>query len=136
MPTSARNKRILKLAKGYRGKGKNCIRIARRRVEKGLQYQYRDRKTRKRDFRRLWIQQLNAGAREHGLKYSHFICGLHQSNIELDRKVLADLAANEPYSFKGVVDIARKSYEETLLAGAPATTTTTEDDDEAQEATA
>ncbi len=100
----ARHKKIIKLAKGYRGRSKNCYRVALRRVEKALQYAYRDRRTRKRDFRSLWIQRINAGVREHGLTYSRFINGLNLAGIEVDRKILADLAVHEPDSFKNLVD--------------------------------
>ncbi|MBY0273258.1 MAG: 50S ribosomal protein L20 [Alphaproteobacteria bacterium] len=105
----ARHKKILKLAKGYRGRSKSCYRIALQRVEKALQYAYRDRRNRKRDFRGLWIQRINAGAREHGLTYSKFINGLIKAGIEIDRKVLADLAIHEPAAFKTIVDQAQKA---------------------------
>ncbi|MEN8236467.1 MAG: 50S ribosomal protein L20 [Pseudomonadota bacterium] len=100
----ARHKKIIKLAKGYRGRSKNCYRIALRRVEKALQYAYRDRRTRKRDFRSLWIQRINAGVREHGLTYSKFINGLNLAGITVDRKILADLAVKEPGDFKTLVE--------------------------------
>ena len=102
---SLKAKKVLKLAKGFRGRSKNNFRLAIRRVQKGLQYAYRDRRQKKREVRKLWIQQVNAGVRAYGTTYSEFIHGLKVSNIELDRKVLADLAANEPYSFKSVVDV-------------------------------
>jgi len=102
--THARHKKILKLAKGYRGRSKNCYRIAIERVEKALQYAYRDRRTKKRDFRALWIQRINAATREHGLTYSRFINGLNKAGIEIDRKVLADIAVREPSAFKAIVD--------------------------------
>ena len=105
----ARHKKIIKLAKGYRGRSKNCYRIALQRVEKALQYAYRDRRNRKRDFRALWIQRINAGVREHGLTYSRFVNGLVKAGIEVDRKVLADLAVHEPQAFKGIVDQAQKA---------------------------
>lgn len=105
----ARHKKILKLAKGYRGRSKSCYRIALQRVEKALQYAYRDRRNRKRDFRGLWIQRINAGAREHGLTYSKFVNGLTKAGIEIDRKVLADLAIHEPAAFKTIVDQAQKA---------------------------
>lgn len=105
----ARHKKILKLAKGYRGRSKSCFRIALQRVEKALQYAYRDRRNRKRDFRGLWIQRINAGAREHGLTYSRFVNGLTKAGIEIDRKVLAELAAREPEAFKAIVDQAQKA---------------------------
>ena len=107
--THARHKKILKLAKGYRGRSKSCYRIAVQRVEKALQYAYRDRRNRKRDFRGLWIQRINAGTREHGLTYSKFINGLIKAGIEIDRKVLADLAVYEPAAFKTIVDQAQKA---------------------------
>ena len=100
--------KIFKLAKGFRGRAKNTIRIARNRVEKALQYAYRDRKAKKRDFRGLWIQQINAGTREHGIGYGEFISGLKDENIQLNRKMLADLAQNEPYSFKALVDVVKR----------------------------
>ncbi|OJW47248.1 MAG: 50S ribosomal protein L20 [Alphaproteobacteria bacterium 41-28] len=107
--THARHKKVLKLAKGYRGRSKNCFRIAIQRVEKALQYAYRDRRNRKRDFRGLWIQRINAGTREHGLTYSKFINGLTKAGIDIDRKVLADLAVHEPAAFKSIVDQAQKA---------------------------
>ncbi|WP_114392292.1 50S ribosomal protein L20 [Oleisolibacter albus] len=97
--THARHKKILKLAKGYRGRGSKCYRVAIEKVEKALRYAYRDRRAKKRDFRKLWIQRINAGARLHGLKYSTLIHGLKRAGIELDRKVLSDIAAQEPESF-------------------------------------
>ncbi|TVR81156.1 MAG: 50S ribosomal protein L20 [Rhodospirillales bacterium] len=103
----ARHKKVLDRAQGYRGRGSTAYRTALQRVEKALQYAYRDRRTRKRDFRRLWIQRINAGAREHGLTYSQFIDGLLKAGIELDRKVLSDLAVREPDAFKALVDSAR-----------------------------
>jgi large subunit ribosomal protein L20 len=99
----ARHKKILALAKGYRGRSNTSFRIAVEKVEKGLQYAYRDRRNRKRNFRALWIQRINAGARAAGLTYGQFVHGLHRAGIMLDRKVLADLAAREPDAFKAVV---------------------------------
>lgn len=107
----ARHKKILKLAKGYRGRAKNCFRIAIQKVEKALRYAYRDRKVRKRDFRGLWIQRINAGVREHDLVYSKFINGLKLAKIDLDRKVLADLAVKEPQTFAKIVEKAKKALE-------------------------
>ena len=104
-----RHKKVLKLAKGYRGRSKNCFRIAIEKVEKALAYAYRDRRNRKRDFRALWIQRINAAVRMHGLTYSTFINGLNLANIDLDRKVLADLAVREPEAFKNVVDQVTKA---------------------------
>ena len=98
-----RRKKILKLAKGYFGAKKNVYTVAKNAVEKGLQYAYRDRKNKKRSFRALWIQRINAGARLHGLSYSEFMGKLHKKGIELNRKVLADLAMNNPKAFEAVV---------------------------------
>jgi large subunit ribosomal protein L20 len=95
----ARHKKILDLAKGYRGRGSKAYRVAIEKVEKGLQYAYRDRRNKKREFRALWIQRINAGARLNGLTYSQFMDGLKKSGIEVDRKVLSDIAAQEPESF-------------------------------------
>ena len=95
----ARHKKVLKLAKGYRGRNGSCYRIALEKVEKGLQYAYRDRKARKREFRALWITRINAAARLSGLSYSRFMNGLMLAGIELDRKVLADLAVSQPDAF-------------------------------------
>lgn len=95
----ARHRKVIKMAKGYRGRSKNCFRIAVERVEKALQYAYRDRRVRKRNFRALWIQRINAAARLHGLTYSRFMNGLKKAEIELDRKVLADIAVHDPKGF-------------------------------------
>lgn len=105
----ARHKKILKMAKGYRGRAKNCFRIAIEKVEKALQYSYRDRKVRKRDFRALWIQRINAAVREHGMIYSTFINGLKLAKIDLDRKVLSDLAIKQPEVFQEIVAKAKKA---------------------------
>ena len=105
----ARHKKVLELAKGYRGRSKNCFRIALERVEKALRYAYRDRRNRKRQFRSLWIQRINAGVREHGLTYSQFINGINKANIEIDRKSLAELAVNNKDAFKAIVDKARQA---------------------------
>ena len=105
--THARHKKIIKLAKGARGRSKNTFRAAIQRVEKNLQYAYRDRRTRKRDFRGLWIQRINAGARQHGMTYSQFMHGLKKAEIDLDRKILAELAVSEPAAFEGLVGQAR-----------------------------
>ena len=102
--SKARRKKILKAAKGYWGRRKNVYTVAKNAVEKGRQYAYRDRRVKKREFRKLWILRINAGAREHGLSYSQLIGGLKKSNVELNRKVLADLAMNHPEAFKAVVD--------------------------------
>lgn len=107
----SRRKEILEQAKGYRGRQSNVLSIARQRVEKGLQYAYRDRKVRKRNFRALWIQRINAGVREHGMTYALFIDGLRHAGIEVDRKVLADIAVRDPDGFKVLVDQARTARE-------------------------
>jgi large subunit ribosomal protein L20 len=107
--THARRKKIILLAKGYRGRSKNCYSIAIERVEKALRYAYRDRRNRKRQFRALWIQRINAGVREHGLTYSQFINGINKANIEVDRKSLAELAVNNKDAFKAIVDKARQA---------------------------
>ena len=101
--SKARKKRVLKLAKGYWGRRKNVWTIAKNAVEKGLQYAYRDRKVKKREFRSLWIQRINAAARIHGLSYSKFMAKLTASDINLNRKVLADLAMNNPEAFKEIL---------------------------------
>lgn len=103
----ARHKKVIKAAKGYSGRRKNTIRIAMQAVDKAGQYAYRDRRVRKRKFRALWIQRINAGAREHGLTYGRFINGLSLAGVEVDRKVLADLAVHEPSAFKTLVDKAQ-----------------------------
>ena len=96
-------KKVFKAVKGQWGRRKNTIRIARQAMEKALQYAYRDRRAKKREFRSLWIQRINAGVRAEGLTYSRFINGLNKSKIKLDRKVLADLAYNNPEAFKSLV---------------------------------
>lgn len=101
--THARHRKIIKKAKGYYGRRKNTFRVANQAVEKAGQYAYRDRKVKKRNFRSLWIQRINAAAREHGLTYGRFINGLSNAGIAIDRKVLADLAVREPDAFKALV---------------------------------
>lgn len=103
----ARHKKTIDAAKGYRGRNSTSFRVAIERVEKGLQYAYRDRRTRKRNFRRLWIQRINAGTRLHGMTYSQFMNGLTKAGIEIDRKILSDLAVREPDTFKALVDQAQ-----------------------------
>jgi len=105
----ARHKKVLTKAKGYYGRRKNTIRIAKQAVEKAGQYAYRDRRVRKRDFRGLWIQRINAASREHGMSYSKFMAGIREAGIELDRKVLADIAVHEPEAFKDIVEQAKKA---------------------------
>ncbi len=102
----ARHRKVIKQAKGYYGRRKNTIRVAKQAVDKAGQYAYRDRKVRKRTFRALWIQRINAAARENGLTYGRLIDGLKKAGIELDRKVLADIAVHEPATFKGLVEVA------------------------------
>lgn len=103
----ARHKKVLKRAKGYFGRRKSTIRVARQAVEKAAQYSYRDRRVRKRNFRALWIQRINAAARDLGLTYARFINGLSKAGIEVDRKVLADIAVKEPEAFKALADKAK-----------------------------
>ena len=100
----ARRKKIIKQAKGYFGRRKNVHTVAKNAVEKGMQYAYRDRKNKKRTFRALWIARINAGTRLHGMSYSQFMGKIHANGIELNRKVLADLAVNNPEAFKAVVE--------------------------------
>ncbi len=107
--TKNRHKKILKLAKGYRGRAKNCFRIAIEKVEKALRYAYRDRRNRKRDFRGLWIQRINAAVREHGMVYSQFIGGLTKAGVEVDRKVLSDLAIHNGDAFAALVKQAQSA---------------------------
>jgi large subunit ribosomal protein L20 len=103
-----RRKKVLKQAKGYFGRRKNVYTVAKNAVEKGLQYAYRDRKKKKSNFRGLWIQRINAAAREHGMSYSEFIGAVNRKGIELNRKVLADLAMNHPEAFKAVVESVKQ----------------------------
>jgi len=101
-----RRKKILKIAKGYRGGRSKLFRTALNAVDKALMYAYRDRRTRKRDFRRLWIARINAAARMNNLSYSKFIHGLKLANVEIDRKVLAELAVSDPYGFTRIAELA------------------------------
>jgi len=105
----ARHKKIIDAAKGFRGRRKNTFRMANQAVEKAGQYAYIGRKLKKRQFRALWIQRINAAVREHGMTYGRFMDGLNKAGIELDRKVLADMAGNEPDAFKLLVDAAKKN---------------------------
>ena len=105
--THARHKKVLALAKGYRGRRKNVFRIAKEAVMRAGQYAYRDRRTRKRVFRNLWIARINAASRGLGLTYSKFMAGLKKAQIEIDRKVLADMAVNDPAAFGSIVEKAR-----------------------------
>ncbi len=102
-----RRKRLLKLAKGFRGPRGNLYRIAREAVDRALNFAYRDRRVRKRDFRRLWITRINAAARSNGISYSRLIAGLTKANVAIDRKILADMAINDPGSFTQLAAIAR-----------------------------
>ncbi|MFM7084367.1 MAG: 50S ribosomal protein L20 [Hyphomicrobium sp.] len=102
----AKHKKVLKAAKGYYGRRKNTIRVAKQAVEKALQYNYRDRKVKKRNFRSLWIQRINAAVREHGMTYGRFINGLTRAGIIVDRKVLADVAVKDGAAFKALIDQA------------------------------
>src|ERR1700752_940922 len=103
----AKHKKVYKATKGHYGRRRNTIRIAKQSMEKAMQYAYRDRKNRKRSFRALWIQRLNAAVREHGLTYSRFIAGLVKAGVEIDRKVLSDIAIREPETFKVIVEKAK-----------------------------
>ncbi|WP_119422489.1 50S ribosomal protein L20 [Desertibaculum subflavum] len=114
----ARHKKVLKLAKGYRGRGHKAFRVAIEKVEKGLQYAYRDRRAKKRNFRALWIQRINAAARDHGLTYSRFMSGLRLAGVEIDRKVLADLAVKEPEALKSLAAQAQAALEKAQPAKA------------------
>ena len=105
----ARHKKILDMAKGYRGRNKNVFRVAVEKVEKALQYAYRDRRAKKRNFRSLWIQRINAATRLHDMTYSRFISGLNRAGIELDRKVHADIALKEPANFAKLVEQAKSA---------------------------
>lgn len=107
----ARHKKTLKAAKGFYGRRKNTIRAAKQAVEKSMQYATRDRRNKKRNFRALWIQRINAAAREHGLTYGRLIDGLNKAGIEIDRKVLSDMAIHEPQAFAAVVGEAKKALE-------------------------
>ncbi|MBT91916.1 MAG: 50S ribosomal protein L20 [Candidatus Pelagibacter sp.] len=105
----AKHKKVLKTVKGQWGRRKNTIRVARQAMEKAMQYAYRDRRAKKRDFRSLWIQRINAGVRAEGLTYSKFINGLNKSGIKLDRKVLAEIAYDNPEAFKTIVKKAQSA---------------------------
>lgn len=109
--TQARHKKVLKMARGYRGRGHSSYRVALGRVEKALQYAYRDRRARKRRFRALWIQRINAAARLHGVSYSRLMHGLKQAEVEIDRKVLAELALHDPEGFVALVRQAQAAEE-------------------------
>ena len=114
----ARHKKVLDLAKGYRGRGSTAYRVAIEKVEKALRYAYRDRRNRKRDFRALWIQRINAGARQHGLTYSQFMYGIKLAGLDLDRKVLSDIAIREPEAFQAIAATAQAALEKPPAAAA------------------
>ncbi len=114
----AKHKKILKAAKGFYGRRKNTIRVAKQAVEKAMQYQFRDRKRKKRTFRALWIQRINAAVREHGMTYGRFIDGLNKAGITIDRKVLADLAVADAAGFKALADQAAKAVKNAEKAAA------------------
>ena len=105
----ARHKKVLKAAKGYYGRRKNTFKTAKQAVDKARQYAYRDRRVRKREFRALWIQRINAAAREHGMTYSALIGGLSKAGVEVDRKMLADLAVHQPQAFAALVDRSKQA---------------------------
>ena len=107
--TRARHKKIIKLAKGYRGRSKNCFKSAKQRVEKSLQYAYRDRRNKKRDFRVLWIQRINAAVRQYDMVYSQFIKGMKLIGNDLNRKMLSEIAIHQPDPFKEIVDNVKKA---------------------------
>ncbi len=111
-----RHKKILKMAKGYRSRSKSCFRIAVQKVEKGLQYAYKHRRVRKRDFRSLWIQRINAAVRQQGMIYSQFINGLKLSGLLFDRKILAELAVNNPEAFKQIANAAADALQKNKAA--------------------
>lgn len=112
-----KRKRTLKLAKGYYGKKKNAYRIARQAVERALRFSYRDRRQKKREFRKLWIVRINAASRENGLSYNRLISGLRKSGLELNRKVLADIAVHDAEGFAAIVEVAKDALEEAAEAG-------------------
>ena len=116
--THARHRKVMKAAKGYYGRRKNTFRVANQAVEKAGQYAYRDRKAKKRSFRALWIQRINAACREHGFTYGRMIDGLNKAGIEIDRKVLADLAMHEPEAFKALMEQASQAVDAAAAARA------------------
>ncbi len=105
--TRRQHKKVLKLTEGFRGRRRNCFRLAKLAMQKALQYAYRDRRVKKREFRTLWIARVGAGAREAGMTYSQFMCGIKRANIDLNRKALAELAVHDPVAFRQVVDRSR-----------------------------
>lgn len=109
VPAKARHKKVLDAAKGFRGRRKNVYRVAKQAVMRAGQYAYRDRRTKKRDLRRLWILRINAGTRQYGLRYSEFINGLKLAEVNINRKILAELAVNDKAAFEAVVNQIKKS---------------------------
>jgi large subunit ribosomal protein L20 len=109
--SKARHKKILKMAKGYRGRAKNCIRVAIEKVEKALRYSYRDRRNKKRDFRGIWIQRINAAVRDQGMVYSTFIAGVNKQGLGLNRKMLSEMAIHHPEDFTKIVEKVRISIQ-------------------------
>ena len=105
--THARHKKVIDAAKGYYGRRKNVFRVAKQAVDKARQYAYRDRRVRKRDFRSLWIQRINAAVRAHGMTYSQFIFGLSKTDFDLNRKILSEIAISEPETFNDIVDVVK-----------------------------
>jgi large subunit ribosomal protein L20 len=130
--TRQRRKKVLKMAKGYRGPKSDCYRPANEQVLHSLQYAYRDRRARKSDFRRLWISRINAAAREHGMSYSRFINGLRNAGVEVDRKILSDLAIHDPEAFAELVEVAAGSGK---TGARPVARKKTTKDDAAEKAT-
>ena len=112
-----RHKKILKLAKGFKGARSRLFKVANQAVMKALQYQYRDRRNKKRSFRRLWITRINAAVRNHGLSYSKFIKGLVEANIAINRKMLADIAVRDPDAFGKIADLAKKNFQQLTSMG-------------------
>lgn len=105
----ARHKKILDMAKGYRGRAKSCIRVAIEKVEKALRYAYRDRRNKKRDFRAIWIQRINAAVRKQGMVYSTFMAGVNKSGLGLNRKMLAEMAIHQPQDFNKIIEQVRST---------------------------
>jgi large subunit ribosomal protein L20 len=115
VPSRRRRKKIIKLAKGYYGAKSRCYRIAKQAVVRSLVYAYRDRRTKKRNFRKLWVSRINAAVREHGISYNKFIKQLKDAKINLNRKILADLAVNDPKAFSSLVEIVKRDEEKILV---------------------
>jgi large subunit ribosomal protein L20 len=115
--TRQRRKKVLDMAKGYRGPKSNCYRPANEQVLHSMQYAYRDRRARKSDFRRLWITRINAAARQHGMSYNKFISGLREAGVEVDRKILAELAVDDPQAFAQLVEVAAGDVRSTADSG-------------------